>query len=231
MIDIFFYKSRWDLLMLFSKGDCGGAALWLGWLYPCLHPTIILLLSLSVTVKSIMLRTHERASFQLPKEKWQGLVTSGGEQIGLITVCRQVESLVPNHACRTASLSGSLSKSFKTRQRIRIPFALLEVWQLLGIEQTFRIMESIFTTNKIPHVSQPRLWLCALRIIRDIQKSISVNLCVWLSDLNWDINWYMSSFLYSPSCKQLAQHFIDLQELQWGVDGERGLMVLLRWFL
>lgn len=170
--------------MLFYKEDCGGAGLRLGWLVPCLHTTIILILSLSVTEESIMPRTHERASFPLPKEQWLGQITSGGEQIGLITLCRQGEIFGPNHACRTARLSGSFSKSLKTRHRLRIPYAHLEVWQPLRIKQAFRIMESIFTTNKTPtHVITKALDY-VLCFIRDIQKSISVNLCVWLSDLN-----------------------------------------------
>lgn len=58
--------------MFFSKVDCGGAGLWLGWLVPCLHPTVSLVLSLLVTGESIMPGTHEKALFPLPKEQWPG---------------------------------------------------------------------------------------------------------------------------------------------------------------
>lgn len=40
---------------------------------------------------------------------------------------------------------------------------------------------------------------------------------VWLSDLDRDVNWAMSSFLHSPSCKQMSQ-CLDSGERQCDVE-------------
>lgn len=74
--------------------------------------------------------------FHFPKRSGRGQITSGGEQIGLITVCRQGESLGPNHAGGTARLSGSLSKSPETTHRVRLPYAHLDIGSHSGLSRT-----------------------------------------------------------------------------------------------
>ena len=50
---------------------------------------------------------------------------------------------------------------------------------------------------------------------------------MWLSNLDGDANWFMPSFLYSPSCKQMAQRVLDSGELQCGV-GRSNLLVFIK---
>lgn len=133
-----------------------------------------------------------------------------------MSICRQGESFGPNHAGGTSGLSGSLSKSPEMTYKVRIPYAHPEVWQPLRIEQAFRNMRASLPLIK-PHKRYTQgPGLCA-SLLRDIQKSISVYLGVWLSDLDRDVNWAMSSFLHSSSCKQMTQ-CIDSGERQCDVD-------------
>lgn len=83
--------------------------------------------SLPVAEESIILVTHEGLHFRFPRRSGRGQITSGGEQIGLITVCSQGGSFGPHPAGRTAWLSDSLSRGPERTLRVRISCAHLAV--------------------------------------------------------------------------------------------------------